>query len=100
MKDDPARFPLGYIVARAAEGVRWSEVKSVKGNVKKAKISVFFESLVRNSEAKRLAKLVETQQRQIDSLRKRLNDLETMTSRLAARQSKPALASRTASASR
>ena len=52
MKDDPARFPIGYIVARAAEGVRWSEVKSPKGNVKKAKISVFFESFVRNSEAK------------------------------------------------
>lgn len=98
MKDDPERFPIGYIVARAAEGVQWSQVKSAKGTTKKVKISVFFESFARNSEAKQLAVLVETQQREIDTLRRRLDGLEKMTSRLTAGQLKPAFASRTASA--
>src|SRR5207253_8101273 len=40
MKDDPEQFPLGYICARAAEGVKWSEVVAAESGVKRKKISV------------------------------------------------------------
>src|SRR5262249_17428202 len=50
MKDDPKRFPVGHIVARAGEPVNWSDIDSpADGSAKRKVISVFFESFVRDS---------------------------------------------------
>ena len=49
MKDDPARFPVGHIIARAAEGVNWSTVKPDQHGRKRTKISVFFTNFERHT---------------------------------------------------
>jgi hypothetical protein len=77
MKDDPGRFPIGYIVARAAERVRWSELEERGSDGLKHKmISVLFENFVRNSEAMQLAEelrklraVLDLQRSEIDALR-------------------------------
>jgi hypothetical protein len=49
MKDDPDRFPVGYICARAAEAVQWADVQAGAGGIKRVKVSVLFENFVRDS---------------------------------------------------
>jgi len=89
MKDDPARFPVGYVVARAAERVKWDGVP-VDGTdmLRRRRISVFFENFVRNNTADRLAaevqKLRETlelQQREIEAMRSLLSGQRSVASR-------------------
>jgi len=101
MLDDAERFPVGYVVARAGEGVDWSKVSesvdaSDQGSLhshtvavtlkgvpaagvlpgrKHKRISVFFESFERGS-AVGLGKIVEQQQARIEDLSKRLSELE------------------------
>jgi transposase-like protein len=48
MLDDPARFPIGHIVARAAERVEWSAIQPERG-VRRARISVLFGAATRDS---------------------------------------------------
>jgi hypothetical protein len=67
MKDDPQRFPVGYIAARAAEGVDWKAVEPIGGR-KRVRISVLFENFVRDSKAPELRKIVEAQQKQIKAM--------------------------------
>jgi len=79
MLDDAERYPIGYVVARAGEGVDWTKVSesvdaSVQGSRalvlsgrKHKRISVFFESFERGS-AVGLAKIVEQQQARIEAL--------------------------------
>jgi hypothetical protein len=47
MLDDPQRFPVGYVVARAGEPVDWSQVTETIDGRRHKRISVFFESFVR-----------------------------------------------------
>jgi hypothetical protein len=47
MKDDPARFPVGHIVARAAERMAWPTVPRDDQGVRKTRISVLFGNFVR-----------------------------------------------------
>ena len=68
MKDDPATYPIGYIVGRAAEGLDWVGIEPTEGR-KRARISVLFVSFVRHSGVDGLAKTVRAQQEQIDILR-------------------------------
>jgi len=89
MKDDPLRFPVGHIVARAAEGANWGGIKPNENGVRKAKISVFFESFVRGSDASRLTaevarlkEVAESQRRTIEVLEKSLGSLQGIVERL------------------
>ena len=89
MKDDPQRFALGYVVARAAEGVRWTDIAADEHGIRKARISVFFESFVRGGDASRLAEevarltgVVESQRRAIEVLEERLSSLQDIMERL------------------
>jgi hypothetical protein len=82
MRDDEERFPVGHVVARAAEPVAWESVTEMVDGHKHKKISVFFESFVRGGSGG-LAKVVETQQeriaaqeQEIDRLHARLAALE------------------------
>ena len=87
MLDDAERFAVGYVVARAGEGVDWGTVSeevdaSAQGSRalvlpgrKHKRISVFFESFERGS-AVGVGKIVEEQQRRIDELSRRLSELE------------------------
>jgi hypothetical protein len=47
MKDDPARFPVGHIVARAAERMAWPTLPRDDQGVRKTRISVLFGNFVR-----------------------------------------------------
>ena len=47
MRDDPAEFPVGHIVARAAQAMRWGGVDISPGGVRRATISVLFGSFRR-----------------------------------------------------
>ena len=67
MLDDAERFPIGYVVARAGEGVDWAKVSEAVDGRKHARISVFFESFERGS-AVGLGKIVEQQQARIEAL--------------------------------
>ncbi len=49
MKDDEERFPIGHVVARAAEKVDWSSVGESFDGHKHKKISVLFGNFVRSS---------------------------------------------------
>lgn len=77
MKDDPSRFPIGHIIARAAERVRWADVPADgPSGVRHRRISVLFESFVRNHTADRLAaevrelrEALETQRREFEAMR-------------------------------
>lgn len=80
MRDDPSTYPVGYIVARAAERLDWAGIEPTKGR-KLARISVFFESFVRQGGVDELAKTVKSQQEQIDILR---NENARMTMQLQA----------------
>jgi hypothetical protein len=77
MKDDPARYPIGYIIARAAEPLDFSKLPPARRQLKQAKISVLFENFVRNSEAVRLAEIVESQQREIQTLKAQTEQAQT-----------------------
>jgi hypothetical protein len=82
MKDDSRRFPIGHIVARAAESVDWSDEPSDHSGLQRKRISVFFENFVRNSEADRLKELIESQQHRIESLEHELATIRSLTERL------------------
>jgi len=86
MKDDPAQFPVGYICARAAEGVKWSEVSSDSRGVKRKKISVLFESFERHSGSPALAATVKAQQSRIDALESEIKSIGQVKEQLAALQ--------------
>jgi hypothetical protein len=97
MKDDTRRFPVGNVVARAAEAVDWSTIQANESGVKRARISVFFESFVRHAEAIQLADTIEKQQSQIDSLIRQLASMQNLTERLAKLESQQTSSTATAS---
>jgi len=84
MVDDPTRFETAYVVARAAESVRWREVDvAVEGGPKRQRLSVLFASFVRCSEppqtAEDVASLhgdIDLQRREIAALRAELEALK------------------------
>jgi hypothetical protein len=79
MKDDPQHFATGYIVARAAEPVDWSAVEPNPAGIRRAKISVLFESFVRDtSQAMRLAQRVAELEAEVRSLRAMTGQLERL----------------------
>ena len=79
MKDDPARFPVGHVVARAAEAVRWAQVtQTTPDGVKRKKISVLLDSFVRGSGDERLIEQVRAQQNEIDELKRRMAQMEAV----------------------
>lgn len=79
MLDDPHRFPVGFVVARAAEPVDWSAVAEAVDGRKHKKISVFFESFERGNSGA-VEGIVERQQQEIDKLRSRIESLESASS--------------------
>lgn len=75
MKDDEEKYPIGHIVARAAESVDWSSVAETIDGRKHKKISVLFGNFVR-SNATSLAQTVNEQNVEIQDLKARLSILE------------------------
>ena len=75
MLDNAERFAVGYVVARAGEGVDWTKVSETVDGRKHKRISVFFESFERGS-AVGVGKIVEQQQQEIEKLHSRLETLE------------------------
>jgi hypothetical protein len=85
MLDDPARFPVGHIIARVAEPIDWSTIEIGADGSKRALVSILFESFDRHGDAaelNRLANLVAQQRAEIDSLRAKLDSLEAVEERL------------------
>lgn len=76
MLDDELRFPVGYVIARAAEPVDWSKVSDTVEGRKHTRISVFFESFERGSAAA-VGKTIAAQQAEIDALKSRLAAMES-----------------------
>ena len=72
MLDDADRFPVGHVIARAAEGVKWESVPDCVAGRRHQRMSVFFESFERGN-AVALAVVVERQQREIAALREEKN---------------------------
>ncbi len=78
MKDDPDRFAVGHIVARAAQRVEWDSVPPGADGVRRARVSVLFGAFTRQAAAPddraRLAAL----ERENQDLRDRLEALEAL----------------------
>ncbi len=76
MKDDEAKYPIGHIVARAAEGVDWGSVGEMVGGRKHKKISVLFGNFVRSNPStvaqslEGLKEIILKQQKEIEELKK------------------------------
>jgi hypothetical protein len=68
MLDDAVRFPVGHVIARAAEPVDWEGVTDRVDGRRRQRVSVFFESFERGNAAG-LATLVERQQSELQVLR-------------------------------
>jgi hypothetical protein len=75
MRDDPRRFPVGHVVAKAAEGVRWSSVEPGSDGRKRVLLSVFFGAYERQGDAEGLVAVVAALQRDNDELRLRVEAL-------------------------
>jgi hypothetical protein len=84
MKDDPARFPIGYICARAGEGVHWADIQQDAHGVKRKRISVLYESFERHGASPALAATVKAQQERIDALETELKLLRGQCAKLEA----------------
>lgn len=85
MKDDEAKYPLGYVIARAADPVNWGNESEMVGGHKHKRISVLFESFVRNSTTD-LVKLVETQQETLTKQQKEIDELKALVKTLVAKE--------------
>jgi hypothetical protein len=75
MKDDEEKYPIGHIVARAAESVDWSSVVETIDGRKHKKISVLFGNFVRSDVAE-LRKTISIQQKQLNEQNDRITRLE------------------------
>jgi hypothetical protein len=87
MKDDPARFPVGHIVARAAERVQWSAVTTDNQGVRTAKVSVLFGNFVRTESCvseKVFEEYARAKEKEIAELRARMAEFELLIGRYAA----------------
>lgn len=78
MKDDPVRFPVGHVVARAAQRVVWDMIAPDADGVRRAKISILLGAYTRSSDVRpaqdaRICAL----ERENQALRDRLDVLET-----------------------
>jgi hypothetical protein len=80
MRDDETKYPIGHIVARAAEGVDWSSVSEIVGGRKHKKISVLFGNFVRGDS--RVTETVKEQQQTIAELRSEVGDLKELMEKL------------------
>jgi hypothetical protein len=80
MRDDPERFPVGHIVARAAQPVDWAAIPRGPDGVRKTRISVLFESFVRDSRGAGMAATLAAQQAEMRELKQRLSSLEKLLS--------------------
>ena len=72
MRDDPAKFPIGHIVARAAETVRWNDLKAAADGPRRVRISVLFDRFTRGADEATLIAM----SRELQALRARLEALE------------------------
>jgi hypothetical protein len=76
MRDDEAKYPIGHIVARAAEGVDWATVNEMVGGRKHRKISVLFGNFVRSNPStmaktlEYIQEIIQNQQKEILELKK------------------------------
>ncbi len=54
MKDDPAQFRIGHVIAKAADRIRWNDVPADEQRVRRARASVLFGSFVRGEDTREL----------------------------------------------
>ncbi len=86
MKDDPRKYDVGFVIARAAERVRWSDVLKGEDGLRRKKISVLFGSYARvnPSEVAARVRALEAQLQQqmsaIEELRAKLGRFEAKAS--------------------
>jgi hypothetical protein len=76
MKDDEVKYPIGHIVARAAESIDWNSITETINGRKHKKISVLFGNFVRSNTTE-LSQTVALQQKQIEELFAKIAKLET-----------------------
>jgi len=76
MLDDPARFRVGHVIARAAEAVRWAEVTDTVDGIKHKRVSVLFDAFLRANYDESL----------VTELQRRLTALESKNEELTRRE--------------
>lgn len=76
MLDDPKRYEVGYVVARAAEPVDWSRVAPGSDGVKRALVSVLFDRFTRSGDPIAIGAELDALRAENGELRARLEALE------------------------
>ncbi|MBI5865407.1 MAG: hypothetical protein HZB38_13050, partial [Planctomycetes bacterium] len=82
MLDDARKFAEGHIVARAAERMEWSSIKTGEDGVRRARLSVLFDRFTRTSDAASIANL----RSENTALRAEMVELKALVAALAASQ--------------
>jgi len=77
MKDDPARFAVGHVVARSAEPVKWASIKAGADGTRRVLLSVFYDRFDRQGDAAVLHETVEALRAENAELRSRLESIES-----------------------
>jgi len=78
MKDDPSRFPMGHIIAKAGDRIRWADVPVGELGVRLAKASVLFGSSLRDSHGNAVQSELRELRAENTDLRKRVDSLERL----------------------
>ena len=68
MKDN-GTYEIAYVIARVAEPIQWSTISDTVDGVKHTRVSVFFESFIRNNKAEKLQKEIEAMKTDIELLK-------------------------------
>lgn len=86
MKDDPARFAVGHVIAKAADRIVWSEVQPDETGVRRKTASVLFGAFERVGSDKTVAEVerirgeLERKSAELEEVKTRLLRLEAMLS--------------------
>ena len=75
---DVGEFDVANIIARVAEPIKWNEVSLTIDGVKHKKVSVFFESFIKNHKADRLATEVSKLNQDFIELRAQVEELKKL----------------------
>lgn len=78
MKDDPEKFAVGHVVAKAAERIHWNDVPADESGVKRVRASVLFGSFVRDSRGRSAAAEIQDLRTENADLRDRLERVERL----------------------
>jgi hypothetical protein len=100
MLDDPGRFPVGHVIARAAQAVHWADESAETGDIRRKRISVLFEPFTRGSghlSHQALRERLARNEEEIAELNRQLQEMKQLLARFTAGDAEPSVSGPTPS---